>query len=209
VQANIPAFLGVAAFILVTPGPDTALVTKNALIHGRSAGLATSFGVAAGLLVWTIASALGIAAVLHASATAYETVKLIGAVYLIWLGVQALRTAGRPVAAHGDALGGNRRVDARRGFRQGLVSNLANPKVAVFFTSLVPQFIGHGRHVLLAFLLLGGLFVAMTLAWMTGYALVAAKAGGLLTRPRIKAALDRITGLILIALGLRLATEPR
>lgn len=208
-QANIPAFLGVAAFILVTPGPDTALVTKNALIHGRSAGLATSVGVASGLLVWTIASALGIAAVLHASATAYETVKLIGAVYLIFLGIQALRTAGRHVAAQGDTPGGGRRVDARRGFRQGLVSNLANPKVAVFFTSLVPQFIGHGHHVLLAFLLLGGLFVAMTLAWMTGNALMAAKAGGLLTRPRIKAAFDRVTGLILVALGLRLATEPR
>jgi len=208
-QANIPAFLGVAAFILVTPGPDTALVTKNALIHGRSAGLATSFGVAAGLLVWTIASALGIAAVLHASATAYETVKLIGAAYLVLLGIQALRNAGRYAGDHHRGPAGSRGVDARRGFRQGLVSNLANPKVAVFFTSLVPQFIGHGSHVLVPFLLLGGLFVAMTLAWMSGYALMAAKAGGLLTRPRVKAALDRVTGLVLVALGLRLATEAR
>lgn len=207
--ANIPAFIGVAAFVLITPGPDTALVTKNALIYGRRAGLATSFGVAAGLLVWTIASALGIAAVVHASATAYEMLKLIGAAYLVWLGIQALRTAGHHAIARQEAQGGTRRVDARRGFRQGLISNLANPKIAVLFTSLLPQFIDHGHHVLLPFLLLGGLFVAMTLTWLSGYALVAAKAGGLLTRPRVKAGLDRITGFVLIALGLRLATESR
>jgi threonine/homoserine/homoserine lactone efflux protein len=208
-QANIPAFMGVAAFILITPGPDTALVTKNALIYGRRAGLATSFGVAAGLLVWTIASALGIAAVVHASATAYETLKLIGAAYLVWLGIQALRTAGRHAAAREQAQQGARRLDARRGFRQGLISNLANPKIAVLFTSLLPQFTGGGDHVLLPFLLLGGLFVAMTVTWLSGYALMAAKAGGLLTRPRVKAALDRITGFVLVALGLRLATESR
>ena len=100
---NVPAFMGVAAFILITPGPDTALVTKNALIYGRRAGLATSFGVAAGLLVWTLASALGIAAVVHASATAYEALRLIGAAYLVWLGIQALRSAGRHAGARRDA----------------------------------------------------------------------------------------------------------
>jgi RhtB (resistance to homoserine/threonine) family protein len=208
-QVNIPAFMGVAAFILVTPGPDTALVTKNALIYGRRAGLATSLGVASGLLVWTIASALGIAAVVHASATAYETLKLIGAAYLVWLGIQALRSAGRHAAARETPAGAVRQLDVRRGFRQGMISNLANPKVAVLFTSLLPQFIGGGQRVLLPFLLLGGLFVAMTVTWMSAYALMAAKAGGLLTRPRVKAALDRITGLVLVALGLRLATEPR
>jgi RhtB (resistance to homoserine/threonine) family protein len=208
-HANIPAFMGVALFILITPGPDTALVTKNALIYGRRAGLATSFGVAGGLLVWTIASALGIAAVVRASATAYETLKLIGAAYLVWLGVQALRNAGDYAAARAQAQAGVRQLDVRRGFRQGLISNLANPKIAVLFTSLLPQFIDGGHRVLLPFLLLGGLFVVMTLTWLSGYALMAAKAGGLLTRPRVKLALDRITGFVLIALGLRLATESR
>jgi threonine/homoserine/homoserine lactone efflux protein len=207
--ANIPAFVGVAAFVLITPGPDTALVTKNALIYGRCAGVATALGVAAGLLVWTLASALGIAAVVHASATAYGTLRLIGAAYLIWLGIQALPTAGHHATQRQDAHTGSRRLDARRGFRQGLIGNLANPKIAVLFTSLLPQFIGGGHRVLLPFLLLGGIFVAMTVSWLTGYALMAAKAGGLLTRPRVKAALDRITGLVLVALGLRLATEPR
>jgi threonine/homoserine/homoserine lactone efflux protein len=208
-HANIPAFMGVAAFILITPGPDTALVTKNALIYGRRAGLATSLGVAAGLLLWTLASALGIAAVVHASATAYETLKLIGGGYLVWLGIQALRTAGRHAAAPTRGQVAPRRLDAGRGFRQGLISNLANPKIAVLFTSLLPQFIAGGQRVLLPFLVLGGLFAVMTLAWLGGYALMAAKAGGLLTRPRVRASLDRVTGLVLIALGLRLATESR
>lgn len=207
--ANLSAFLGVAALVVVTPGPDTALVTKNALFYGRRPALATAFGVNTGLLIWTLASALGVAAVVHASATAFTAMKLIGAAYLIWLGVQALRSAGHRMAPGDHAGRGERRLNAQRGFRQGLLSNLANPKIAVFFTSLLPQFINSGHTVLLPFLLLGGLFVAMTLAWLCAYALMAAKAGGLLTRPRVKSALDRATGVVLIALGLRLATEPR
>jgi RhtB (resistance to homoserine/threonine) family protein len=207
--ANVPAFLGVAALVLVSPGPDTALVTKNALIHGRRPALATSFGVAVGLLVWTLASALGIAAVVHASATAFTTLKLIGAVYLVWLGIQALRSAARSGVHAPAAETGSRRVGARRGFRQGLISNLANPKIAVFFTSLVPQFVGSGQRVLVPSLVLGALFAVMTVAWLSGYALAASKAAGLLTRPRVKAALDRISGCVLIGLGLRIATERR
>jgi RhtB (resistance to homoserine/threonine) family protein len=209
VAANLPAFLGVAALVLVSPGPDTALVTKNALIHGRRSAVATSFGVAAGLLVWTLASALGVAAVVHASAPAFTTLKLVGAAYLVWLGIQALRAAR--LGSEGNATGaaGAHQAGARRGFRQGLISNLANPKIAVFFTSLVPQFAGSGHGVLLASLVLGALFALMTVTWLSGYALLAAKAGGLLTHPRVKAALDRITGCVLIGLGVRLASEHR
>jgi RhtB (resistance to homoserine/threonine) family protein len=207
--ANLSAFLGVAALVIVTPGPDTALVTRNALFYGRRAALATSFGVNTGVLIWTVASALGVAAVVHASATAFTAMKLIGGAYLIWLGVQTLRGGGHRLAPNVRGGSGTRRLNARRGFRQGLFSNLANPKIAVFFTSLLPQFIDSGQPVLVPFLLLGCLFVAMTLAWLCAYALMAAKAGGLLTRPRVKSALDRVTGVVLIVLGLRLATEPR
>jgi RhtB (resistance to homoserine/threonine) family protein len=208
-DANVSAFLGVAALVIVTPGPDTALVTKNALLYGRRAALATSVGVNVGLLVWTVTSALGVAAIVHESATVFTVLKLVGAAYLIWLGIQALRVAGRHVAPTANAGGDTRRIDARRAFRQGLFSNLANPKIAAFFTSLLPQFIASGHPVLVPFLLLGGLFVAMTLTWLCAYALMAARAGGLLTRPRVKAALDRVTGLVLVGLGLRLATESR
>ncbi len=206
---HLTAFLGVAALVIVTPGPDTALVTKNALLYGRRPAIATACGVVSGLLVWTLAAALGVAAVVHASATAFTVMKLAGGAYLIWLGIQALRAAGHRSAALEDAAGATRRLDVLRGFRQGIVNDLANPKIAAFFTSLLPQFIASGHSVLAPFLLLGALFAAITLAWLVGFALMASKAGGMLTRPRVKAALDRLTGVVLIGLGLRLATERR
>jgi threonine/homoserine/homoserine lactone efflux protein len=204
------AFLAVAAVVIIAPGPDTVIVTKNALLHGRAAALATSFGVNTGLLVWTLAAALGVAAVVRASAVAFTVLKIAGACYLAWLGLQALRAAwrrdGHPIALEGRP---RRALGAVDGFRQGLLSDLANPKIAVFFTGLLPQFVSSRHAVLGPFLLLGGLFVTMTLTWLCAYALVAARISTVLTRPRVKAALDGITGLVLVGFGVKLALERR
>jgi RhtB (resistance to homoserine/threonine) family protein len=210
VGVHLWAFVGIAALVIVAPGPDTVLVTKNALMHGRRAALGTSLGVNTGLLIWTVAAALGVAAVVRESAVAFTVLKLVGAVYLVWLGVQALRAARRhagPEPAH--ATRRSARVGALLGFRQGLLSNLANPKIAVFFTGLLPQFVSPRQPVLEPFLLLGGLFVLMTLVWLSGYALVAVRASALLGRPQVRATLDRVTGVVLIGLGVRLALERR
>lgn len=198
------AFIAIAIVIIVVPGPDMALVTRNALLFGRGPALATALGVCTGLTVWTVASAFGVAAVIHASAIAFTVLKLAGGAYLVWLGVEALRTAGR----HAE-LPPRRPVDGARGFRQGVTSNLANPKIAVVFTSLVPQFVDPGEPLLVPFLVLGSIFVALTLAWLCAYAVAASRASGILQRPRVRRALDRLTGVVLIALGLRLATERR
>ena len=207
---HFPIFLGVAALVIITPGPDMAIVTKNAVLHGRRAALGTSFGVNAGLAVWTLASALGVASLVRASATAFTVLKLIGAAYLIWLGIQALRASRTRAAASDAAAAPSRKVlDARDGFRQGIFSNLANPKIAVFFTSLLPQFIGPDRSVLVPFLVLGGTFVLMTLIWLSAYSLLAVRASAVLQRPRVKAGIDRLSGVVLIGLGVRLATEHR
>ena len=208
-DVHLTAFIGVAALLIVTPGPDTALVTKNALLYGRRPALGTSLGVTAGLLIWTVASAFGVAAIVHASETLFTVMKLIGGAYLIWLGIQALRAAGHEKATDQVAAGAPRRLNGKQGFRQGLINDLANPKIAAFFTSLLPQFIDPGQPVFVPFLVLGALFAVMTLAWLCGFALMASKAGGLLSRPRVKAGLDRLTGVVLIGLGLRLATERR
>jgi threonine/homoserine/homoserine lactone efflux protein len=200
-------FIGVAAVVILIPGPDTAVVTKNVLMHGRRTALGTSFGVSAGLLVWTIAAAVGVASLLRASAVAFTALKLIGALYLIWLGVRALRTAG-VVGSREGALG-TRAMGALGGFRQGMMSDLANPKIGLFFTSLLPQFVDPGRPVLLPFLLLGFVFVLMTVLWLILYCVIAARAAQTLERPRVRAALDRFTGVVLIALGIKLATEHR
>jgi RhtB (resistance to homoserine/threonine) family protein len=208
VHANVSAFIGVAALVILAPGPDTALVTRNALVHGRRPALATSFGVVSGLAIWTVAAALGVAAVVQASEVAFTTLELVGAAYLIWLGIQALRASGRERGPDEVSTNGAP-VRTLRAYRQGLFSNLANPKIAAFFTSFLPQFIAPGEPVTVPFLLLGSLFVGMTLAWLIVYALLASKAGGLLTRPRVRTVLDRVTGVVLIGLGLRLATERR
>jgi RhtB (resistance to homoserine/threonine) family protein len=208
VGAHLLVFIGVAAIVIVVPGPDTAVVTKNVLVHGRRAALGTSVGVSAGLSVWTVAAAIGIASLVRASAVAFTILKLVGALYLIWLGLQAWRAArhaagDEPSSALGPGIG------ARGGFRQGLLSDLANPKIGVFFTSLLPQFVNPGHPVLLPFLLLGAVFVLMTLLWLAAYTLVAARAAETLQRPRVRAVMDRITGVVLIGIGLRVAAEHR
>jgi threonine/homoserine/homoserine lactone efflux protein len=203
-------FIGVAAIVIVIPGPDTAVVTKNVLIHGRRAGFGTSLGVSAGLGIWTIAAAVGVASLVRASEVAFTALKLVGAIYLVWLGIQALRAAGRETGGElsGRPMGGAV-MTARAGFRQGCLSDLANPKIGIFFTSLLPQFVSAGHPVLLPFLILGAVFVAMTVLWLAAYTLVAARAAETLRRPRVRAMLDRVTGVVLIAIGLRLAAEHR
>jgi threonine/homoserine/homoserine lactone efflux protein len=206
VGVHLGSFLVVAIVLVVTPGPDMALVTRNAILHGRRVALGTAFGVSAGLLIWTIAAALGVAAIVRASAVAFTALRLVGAAYLVWLGIEALRAPRRPPV---DRALGPRATSARRGFRQGLASNIANPKIAVLFTSLMPQFIAPAHAVLVPFLVLGGVFVALGLLWLSAYALVASATAGVLGRPRVRAALDRITGTVLVALGVRLASEHR
>jgi threonine/homoserine/homoserine lactone efflux protein len=203
-MAELLAFLGVAVVVIVTPGQDTALTVRNTLAGGRRAGLRTATGVVCGQAVWALAASAGVAALLVASEPAFVALKLAGAAYLVFLGGQALLAAVRRRPAHVEA--------ARTGgseLRQGLLSNLGNPKMAVFFTSLLPQFAPEGGGSFAGLLLLGLVFCSLTLAWLSGYALAVARAGDLLRRPRIRRALDGLTGAVLIAFGLRLATEQR
>jgi RhtB (resistance to homoserine/threonine) family protein len=207
--AHLWLFLGIAAVVILVPGPDTAVVTKNAVLHGRRAAMGTALGVNTGLSVWVLASALGVASVVRASDVAFTALKVIGAAYLTWLGIQALRAAGRGGSHATLGRGDRSTLSARGGFRQGLLSDLANPKIGAFFTSVLPQFITPGHSVFVPFLLMGGLFVLMTLAYLFMYVLVAARASVLLRRPRVSAAIDRLSGMILIGFGVRLALERR
>ena len=198
-------FLAVAAIVIVTPGVDMALVTKNALFHGRRCAFATALGVNLGIAFWATAAALGLAALIAASATAFAVIKIAGALYLVYLGLQALRVSR---AVSRPSVGPSARVHPRDAvaLRQGVLSNLLNPKIAVFFTSLLPQFVGrHGTTVDL--LALGALFNAMCVVWLLSYAALAARGRSVLVRPRFKRALDRISGIVLIGLGARLALD--
>jgi threonine/homoserine/homoserine lactone efflux protein len=202
---DLLAFAGVVAVIVVLPGPDMALVLQNGLAGGRRAAVETAVGISAGLLVWALAAALGIAALLHASGPAFTTLKLAGAAYLVWLGLRALAAAWRGTAA--DAVGRPRRRTSP--FRQGLLSNLLNPKIALVFTTLIPQFVDPGEPAVAQTLLLAAVFICMGLVWLTSYALLVAKVGELVRRPAVRRVLNAVTGTVLTALGVRLALERR
>jgi threonine/homoserine/homoserine lactone efflux protein len=199
---GLVAFAAVSAVVIVTPGQDTALTIRNSLVGGRGTGLATALGVAGGQAVWTVATSLGLAALIVASEPVFVALKLAGAAYLVYLGAQSLLAAvRRRERRHTEAAS----TRPRTALRQGALSNLGNPKMAVFFSSLLPQF-GSSFGELLG---LGLLFCCLTLTWLSAYAVVVARAGDVLRRPAIRPAIDAVTGAVLVALGLRLATERR
>ncbi|MGZ4271511.1 MAG: LysE family translocator [Solirubrobacteraceae bacterium] len=200
-HSQLMPFVGAAILIALTPGADTALVVRNALVAGAVPARRTALGTSTGLLVWGAASACGVAAVLNASAEAFTAVKLAGALYLVWLGLRAIRHAGAHEAS-GRARGGSP-------FRQGLLCNLLNPKAGIFFTALLPQFVSPDDPALLVALLMTAIAAATSLGWLSIYATVVPRAGDVLRRPPVRRALDRVTGVVLIGLGVRLALTRR
>lgn len=203
----------IAALVLIMlPGPDQALITGNALVGGRFGGLLTMLGGVLGLTVHAGAAALGLSALLLASATAFTALKIVGAVYLLWLAVQLLRSAmrsrrsgGSPVADEAVARPRPRRRSAY--LRQGFLSNALNPKVALFFVTFLPQFIsadsGSPRAEVL---LLSGVFAVLYLAWFGLYIAAVDRLGRWLRRPRVQARIEQVAGLALATAAVRLAT---
>jgi threonine/homoserine/homoserine lactone efflux protein len=195
---HVAAFFGVAALVIVTPGQDTALTIRNSLLGGRRRGVLTALGVSSGQCGWAIATSAGLAAVLVASEPAFVALRVVGAAYLVFLGLQSLHRAVRGGETRNTVFQGKARP-----YRQGLLSNLGNPKMAVFFPSLLPQFADSFGSLLV----LGLVFAAMTLAWLTAYAFVVAKAGRVLLRPLVRRTVDAVVGVVLVAFGIRLAAE--
>ncbi len=191
-------FFGVSALVIVTPGQDTALTIRNTLRGGRRGGVFTALGVATAQCGWAVATSAGLAALLVASAPVFHALRWFGAAYLIFLGLQSIYRAVRGVET---VHGGSRR--SHSSYRQGLVSNLGNPKMAIFFSSLLPQF----AHSFAGLLVLGLVFAAMTVTWLSAYAFAVAKAGDVLRRPAIRRLVDAVVGAVLVTFGARLAAE--
>jgi threonine/homoserine/homoserine lactone efflux protein len=198
----------IAALVLIMlPGPDQALITRNALIGGRHGGLLTMIGGVLGLGVHAGAAALGLSALLLASATAFTVLKIVGAVYLLWLAAQMLWSARRsPRPSVAEQAGA---APARRSayLRQGFLSNALNPKVALFFVTFLPQFLSADSGSPRAeAMLLSAIFAALYLAWFGVYVAAVERLGRWLRRPRVKARIEQVTGLILATVAVRLAT---
>ena len=201
---DLAGFIAVATLVVVTPGPDMTLVARNTFAGGRPSGLATSAGTCSGLLVHATAAALGLSAVLLASSQAFTVVKIAGAAYLIFLGIRTILGARRETSFRNGA-----KVDPWAAYRQGILTNVLNPKVAIFFLSLLPQFVEPGPGFTWRLLVLSGLFVVMGSVWLTIYTIALHAVSGFVGRPRVKTIIESVTGSVLMALGVRLAFQRR
>jgi threonine/homoserine/homoserine lactone efflux protein len=208
VPDHLLVFLVGSLVVAVVPGPDMALVTRQVVTRGRRAAQTTILGNLSGLVVHTTALAVGLSALLVASATAFSVVKLAGAAYLVFLGLQSLRQARRTRTAT-DAT--SPELVPKRGnpYLQGLISTVLNPKPALFFVSYLPQFVDPHGPVTLQVSLLAAIHILIGFVWLTTYASLVSRMQAAITRPRIKAALERATGAVLIALGVRVAVAHR
>ena len=203
-------FLGGSILVTVVPGADMALVTRQVLVGGTALAQRTIFGNLTGLVVHAAALAIGLSALLVASAEAYTVVKIAGAGYLIYLGIQALRSARRPDSMEAQGARIPSRVPSMRtAYFQGLISTVLNPKPALLFLTYLPQFVDESRPVLPQIAFLAAVHIVVGLIWMTLYAHLVARAHRTLTRGDARRWVEGATGVVLIALGLRVAVEPR
>lgn len=204
-DTQLLAFVGVSLLLAVTPGPDMAVVTKNALAHGRRGVLLTTTGIGLALVIWATATAVGLSAVLRASGDLLFVLKIAGAAYLAYLGLRTLldsrrrpadllATAPPPAPAHAI-------------FRQGFLSAISNPKLGVLFVTFLPQFVGPGQSLLPRLLELGFVFAIIGWTWMNVYGLLITRIRDFITAPRVRQWMQRVTGLVLLGFGARLALE--
>ncbi len=205
------SFAAAASFIVLAPGPDTLLVLRNSLSRGRATGLVTIGGIVSGLLVWATIAAFGLAALLRASEVGYTIVRVAGATYLIGFGIRLF------ISRHKDR--GNEALDALptprsaksapAAYVSGLGTNLLNPKVGVFFVSFLPVFIPKGASVGWTSALFAAIFIIEGTAWLLAIVFFASRLGEAIRRPKIRRRLERLSGVVMIGFGVRLATEAR
>jgi threonine/homoserine/homoserine lactone efflux protein len=201
-------FAAAAALVIMAPGPDTLLVTRNFFRGGPKAGLVTSAGTVTGLTLWSGAAALGLSALVAASQVGYDIVRVAGGCYLIWLGVQSLRSRGAASEVGMDP-SGPRTQRLVRVYLNGVLSNLLNPKIGIFFIAFLPEFVPTGAPVSATAAAFGGLFAVETGLWLAALVWLLQRGAGWLSTDPVRRRIDRATGVLLIGLGLRVATEAR
>ncbi|MFN2562138.1 MAG: LysE family translocator [Jatrophihabitans sp.] len=200
----LAAFTVAAVLIVLLPGPDTLVTIRSIVRGGRSSGTATAGGILVGLTIWICVAALGLAAVLRASEVAYAVLRIVGACYLVWLGVQSLRAMRRGAPAVDD---GARRGLLGTGFAAGLTTNLLNPKVGVFFVTFLPGFVPSGYPVGATSLLFGADFLVLSVIYYVVLLALASKVTAWMAAPRVRRRMDALTGTVLVGFGIRLAVE--
>ena len=203
---NLFTFLILTIVVITSPGIDTALITKTTITQGKKAGLQMAFGISTGSLVHTCAAALGLSAILLKSAMAFEVIKYIGAVYLLYLGAHAFWSTRKENA--GDVKL-HVKVRGKSSFSQGLLSNALNPKVAVFFLTFLPQFVEPLANTMEQLFLMGLIYTGLSVVWFLIYVSFVNYLRHWIQSPKVKMLMERITGAVLIGFGLKLAFERR
>lgn len=197
------SFTLAAGLLVLLPGPDTVVILRSIVRGDRRRGVATVLGIQTGLLLWITVTVLGLAALLRATEAAYTVLRIVGAAYLVWLGAQSLLARGARLDARQSGhspLGGT-------GYWAGLLSNVLNPKVGVFFVTFLPAFVPSGAAAVPTLLLFGAVFIALNLAYQLPLVWLAERVTQLVSRSRVRRAMDVVTGTVLVGFGIRLATE--
>ncbi|MER1999988.1 MAG: LysE family translocator [Lysinibacillus sp.] len=204
-MTNLTLFLIACILLIILPGPDTAIVTKNTIVGGRKPGFQTMLGSCAGLMLHTIMCVAGLSALIVKSALAFTILKFVGAIYLVYLGIRtliAMRTNKGQVQEESliEAKGNS-------SFKQGFITNITNPKVAVFFLTFLPQFLAPNSEPLLAFTLMGAIYTVLTFVWFVVYVYLLDRIRAFMKRPATQAVTEFLTGSVLIGFGIKLAFE--
>lgn len=206
---SLIAFTGAAVLIAMAPGPSTVVIMRQSMRSGRRAGMATVLGNEAGVLLWGVAAALGLSALLAASQLAYDVLRVAGAGVLIFFGVRALWQARRGAAGPVEDAEVAGPVSLWRNFRLGVLTNFANPKAGVFAVSFLPQFVPDGAPVFAMLVLFSVMWALVDLVWYLGIVWLVGAAKRFFERPRVRRRLEQVSGLVLVGLGVRLAAESR
>ncbi|MGK4117769.1 LysE family translocator [Lysinibacillus capsici] len=209
-MVNISVFLVMCILLIILPGPDTAIATKNTLTVSRKGGLQTIIGSCCGLLIHTCAAVIGLSAIIVKSAYIFAVLKYVGAVYLCYLGIKTLWTL-RTIRTQSPVVDDVRSIEHKYShqscFKQGFLTNVTNPKVAVFFLTFLPQFVDGNSGTFFPFLIMGLIYTALTMLWFIFYVYLLDRISAFMKKPSTKAVIEGLTGAILIAFGIKLALE--
>lgn len=202
---NLLFFTIACVLLIILPGPDTAIVTKNTIVNGQKGGFQTMVGSCLGLSIHTIATVAGLSAIIVKSAVAFMVIKYVGAAYLCYLGIKTLLNMRVKNLEIDDIP----KIEAKGNsyFKQGLITNVTNPKVAVFFLTFLPQFLAEGSEPFLPFLTMGIIYIVLTFVWFAFYVFLLNKIRNFMKKPATQAVVEMLTGGVLIGFGLKLAFE--
>ncbi|HDR7951603.1 TPA: LysE family translocator [Bacillus toyonensis] len=204
---NYLLFIIMSICLIILPGPDTAMATKNTLVAGKMGGVKTVFGTCVALLIHTLAAVIGLSALIVKSALLFSIFKYVGALYLIYIGIKALLAVKNKEGVNTNDVSINNDKEHTSCFRQGFLTNLLNPKIAVFFLTFLPQFLNPSHNTFIQLLVMGLTYLVLTIIWFAFYIFLIDKISAFMKKPRTQRYIQGLTGIVLIGFGIKLAFE--